>query len=780
MPTFDFAPLVWWGLPLAAAPVLIHLINLLRQRRVKWAAMEFLLASQRKYRTRVMLRQLLLLSLRTAAVLGLVLALAGPRWRAAAGGLLGTATTAHLVLLDDSCSMGDRTGGERMEPVPEAAAGDTRPATAFDRGRRVVERIAADLAAGSGSQQLTVGLSSQFAVAAGDRGGLRLALPRQPVSPATVQAVRDALGDTAESAGSAGPREAIAAVARELSGESAGGSAEPRVLWMVGDFRSRDWLGSAEPAATLRQLAADGVTLRFVDCAADSPPAGNLTIERLEVIGGVPAAGVLLPVEVEVRNDGGGPARDVLVELREDGAGRPGVRIDEVPAGGVASGRFDVRFAAAGSHTLEAGLPADTLPADNVRRAVVDVVDRVEVLIIDGAAAGPTSGDGFYVATALAPGVGAATGLRPRVEPPAALATADLRRFDCLWLLDIERLDPAAVTAVEAYVRGGGGVVFFCGPKTRAELINGMLHRGGEGLFPVPLAGAVDLLPAVVVGTPVPDVVVEDHPVVAVLAGQRNPLLSAVRIDRFWAVERGHDPAASGVRRLLSLRTGQPLAVEKPYGDGLVVAVLTTAAPTWNNWARGNPSWVVVMLELESHLARLRRRAETLTVGDPVTVRLKQGVDEGDVDFLVPPDGDLVRQTASRAASGVPAAAAIQAPAPAPQPLEARLPAAVVPGLYEARWRRLDGTERQRSIAVNVDPAEGRLDRAGRERLDRSLSGVRFRYERAEEVAADGGGIAGASLAVPLLLAVAGLLLVEQLVACAAGYHPVAPRSSAA
>jgi hypothetical protein len=253
-----------------------------------------------------------------------------------------------------------------------------------------------------------------------------------------------------------------------------------------------------------------------------------------------------------------------------------------------------------------------------------------------------------------------------------------------------------------------------------------------------------------------------------------------VRIDRFWAVERGHDPAASGVRRLLSLRTGQPLAVEKPFGDGLVVAVLTTAAPTWNNWARGNPSWVVVMLELESHLARLRRRAETLTVGDPVTVRLEQGVDESDVDFLVPPDGDLVRQTATRAASQLPAAATNQAPAPDPQPLEARLPAAVVPGLYEARWRRLDGTERQRSIAVNVDPAEGRLDRAGRERLDRSLSGVRFRYERAEEVAADGGGIAGASLAVPLLLAVAGLLLVEQLVACAAGYHPVAPRSSAA
>ena len=47
-----------------AAPVIIHLINLLRHKQVRWAAMELLLASQRKYRTRVLLKQLLLLALR--------------------------------------------------------------------------------------------------------------------------------------------------------------------------------------------------------------------------------------------------------------------------------------------------------------------------------------------------------------------------------------------------------------------------------------------------------------------------------------------------------------------------------------------------------------------------------------------------------------------------------------------------------------------------------------------------------------------------------------------
>ena len=43
MPSFVYESLLWWGLPLVGLPVLIHLINLMRHRRVKWAAMEFLL-----------------------------------------------------------------------------------------------------------------------------------------------------------------------------------------------------------------------------------------------------------------------------------------------------------------------------------------------------------------------------------------------------------------------------------------------------------------------------------------------------------------------------------------------------------------------------------------------------------------------------------------------------------------------------------------------------------------------------------------------------------------
>ena len=101
MPSFDFITLLWWGLPLAAAPIVIHLINLLRHQIVRWPAMEFLLASQRKYRTRILLRQLLLLLLRVLAIVGLVLLFAQPRWVTKLGGILGSSRTRHVVLLDD-------------------------------------------------------------------------------------------------------------------------------------------------------------------------------------------------------------------------------------------------------------------------------------------------------------------------------------------------------------------------------------------------------------------------------------------------------------------------------------------------------------------------------------------------------------------------------------------------------------------------------------------------------------------------------------------------------
>lgn len=775
MPTFDFTSLLWWGLPLAAAPVVIHLINLLRHRVVNWAAMEFLLASQRKYRTQILLKQLLLLLLRILAIAGLVALLAQPRWTGGLAGLLGDSRTAHVVLLDDSFSMGETFAAE-------AAGNSDGNTTAFRRGRNLVERLLEDLAATPGRHELSLGRFSRLAAGRLDADQPAAAessepppsttaaepdslfdLRSEPVSPESLARLRRAIADCRLSAFASGPTAAIRSAAALFAGHDGGGA-----LWLITDIRSRDWLAAEDAVAALKPLAAAGIEIHLVDTAAaadeppaDPPPRPNLAIERVEMAGGVPASDVLLPWEVTVRNWGPETVQNVPLVIREDGVERPGLQFDQIPAGDTATARFESRFPTPGGHFVEVELPADPLAVDNRRTAAVEVVDEAEVLII----ASPTTRDGqdeaFYLATALDPGAAAATGLRPRIEPARALATLELDRFDSIWLVDIPRLDATEIDPLEAYARRGGGLVFFTGPATEPEVVNQLLYRNGAGLFPAPLAGGVDLLtdPR---NPDAPDVVAEDHPVVAILRGRRNPFLDAVRVDRYMAIERGFQPPPkSGIRRLLSLRNQAPLAIEKPFGDGLAVAILTTAGPVWNSWARNNPSWVVVMLELEGQLARLRRRRETLLVGKPLEVPLTAGVDRIDVEFQLPPDGAMIRQTATTTAGGS---------------LLARLTDTATPGGYTASWQTVAGEPRERVAAITLNPAESSLQRIGPPAVARVMAGVPFQLERADQLEPDSQSRRGSSLVRPLLALLLVILLAEQLLGYLVSYHPVRRR----
>ena len=119
-------PTLTWGFFLVLLPLLIHLINLMRQKRVRWAAMDFLLQAERKHKTWIWLKQMLLLVARMAAIALLVAMLAQLATRNQWSNFFGGRTAHHIVLLDDSFSMSDRTGSE----------------SAWDRANRVVTQLA--------------------------------------------------------------------------------------------------------------------------------------------------------------------------------------------------------------------------------------------------------------------------------------------------------------------------------------------------------------------------------------------------------------------------------------------------------------------------------------------------------------------------------------------------------------------------------------------------------------------------------------------------------------
>src|SRR5580700_334285 len=91
---------------LVSSPIIIHLINRMRFKRIRWAAMEFLLKSQKRNRRRLIIEQLILLLLRILLVLlaGLLVArFLGFTF----AGFFQPKNTTHVVILDDRLSTTD-------------------------------------------------------------------------------------------------------------------------------------------------------------------------------------------------------------------------------------------------------------------------------------------------------------------------------------------------------------------------------------------------------------------------------------------------------------------------------------------------------------------------------------------------------------------------------------------------------------------------------------------------------------------------------------------------
>lgn len=115
-------PWALWFLPLAALPALIHLFRRRPAVAVPFPDIRFLKESTATTWRRARLQELLLLALRTLAVLALVLALARARADIALPRWLGGREGAVVIILDDSASMDARDGGQPLFDRAKARA----------------------------------------------------------------------------------------------------------------------------------------------------------------------------------------------------------------------------------------------------------------------------------------------------------------------------------------------------------------------------------------------------------------------------------------------------------------------------------------------------------------------------------------------------------------------------------------------------------------------------------------------------------------------------------
>lgn len=727
MPAFVH-PALLWGLGLVGVPLLIHLINMMRHRRVRWAAMEFLLESQRRNRRWIMLRQLLLLLMRMGAIAAVVMILAQPMLSSGWGAMFGGARTHHVVLLDDSFSMSERRG-------------DT---SAFDRAKSAISRLGADLARRGVPQTLSL---LRFSKAGAPGRGAEPDLLEVIVGGDFAARLDEVLDGLDASQLASEPLPALEAIDRISTPDDS----TRRVVYLVSDFRARNWSEPEQLRARLGELTDSGTRLNFV--ASAEVPQSNLGVTALGPRPGTLAAGVPIAMEVTVRNFSSETASNVAVALEEDGSPRPGFVIEEIAGGRSETRRFPVLFPTAGVHRVTARLEVDALLVDNARHAIVDVPLDERVLLVDG---DPDARDARFLAAALSPGGTVRTGLAPLVETPRYLAEQPLDGFETIYLTNVAQLERAAVDALEKFVREGGGLAIFVGPQSQAASVNEGLYRDGEGLLPAPLAEPRQLLVDRLEKSA--DLQVTEHPIFKIFAGERNSFLGTVTIEEYTAIPDLWQPAEhAGVRVIARLRNNAPLVLERKFGEGQVVLFLTTAAPTWNNWGR-NPSFVVTLLELQSFLAGERRHDEGRVVGTPLSLKFEPGTYDPRVRFSVP----------GIAADGLVSTDGVVKDGQ----LDVTLADTDVAGIYTAELIATSGETERREFAYNVLSDEGELALLAGEALAEGLQGIPFDYHRAESFQFSARELAGFNLSDGLLYLLIALLIGEQALAYAASYHP--------
>lgn len=709
MESFFLNPgLVGPGAALVSAPIIIHLINRLRYRRVRFAAMEFLLQSQQKNRRRILIEQLILLLLRILIVLAIMFLIArfflSPSQLSV---ITGQAASHHVILVDDSGSMREIVGKDD----------EGKDVSAFQRAKVIVRRLVAKASKEPGRQRITI-----LALSKPDKPLFRDAdadddlLKRVQTSLENLGCTRRRLDLT----------DGIKAAGKILLDEGESRTAI-KLLHVVSDVRLEDWKSSQSAlVTTVESLTKAKVTVNLLRTVKQGK--ANVAVSRLDGEVHTAAADVELEVTIGVTNFGTQPRNNVPVRLWADGKRLPKVVVfDRVEPGREALQSTEVTFESAGAHQLRAELvQPDSLDSDNKRYMAVEKLPKFnKVLLIDG---DPTGKDADFVAAALA-SENSGTGIQVERHDPDWLRRNPLEPFQCIYMLNVAQVDADAMAPLEKYVREGGGLAWFVGNLVNADFYNRKLYqtdvkkdengkvesRRVTGLFPVPLFTTAEDLPIRDPGETVPDVVVPGKPEIfkELLEIAEGKLLGLLSLKRYWPVsptlpgagggtwDKNDNKRKDGVATIARLRNGQPLMFQHRHGQGRIVTCLTTAGRGWNDWAAAS-IYTVIQLKIRQAIARRTLDRQRL-VGEPIDENLP-GTTYTETGTIAAPEAEPIPLRAS------PVTVKADASKKAKSKSDDELAYRVVynetdqPGVYAMKLSRIKGAEKleTRMYAYNV------------------------------------------------------------------------------
>lgn len=482
---------------LISSPILIHLINRMRFKRIRWAAMEFLLKSQKRNQRKLIIEQMILLLLRILLVL--LAAFLVARFVYGSGVSRGAN---HVVIVDDTLSLfdKDREGGKEV--------------FAYETAIEQIKDLARNAAEASSAQYMKVYRLSELSGSPFWEGRL---------SDKSVNEIDQKFTDTLRkpSLMHVSPLAALQKGRAVLGAEEGQGQ---KVFHFVSDFRDRDWTTGPDADKLhdeIKGMLEASVNVNLIDVASparvarvkDVNHSNNIAILDFKAETRVAIEDAEIEFKVTLINYGQAKeksfvevfingekdlTRDVMLEDLEPGKlkehaftlrfnlrPKPGGGITEKDSADERERKrrlerelFHVRV------TTDRTNQPEGIRADNVRDLVIEVRKKVPTIVVDGNRP-ENKGEGsdmfHYQSFHAASGV-----FEIEERTLAQLEKTDLDLYPSIILLNVPELTEAVVKKLKNYVENGGSLCYFLGDEIKADHYNSVLFKAG--LFPLLIA----------------------------------------------------------------------------------------------------------------------------------------------------------------------------------------------------------------------------------------------------------------------------------------------------
>ncbi|VTS01754.1 BatA domain-containing protein [Tuwongella immobilis] len=538
------SPMFLAGLLSAAIPLVIHLSRSRRTKTLRFSTTRFFndqfLRSYRMSR----LKEIWLLLCRMALFALLAMALARPLVLPQGSPTLLGGSRAVVLVVDTSASMGARDGEQ----------------TLLDRAKRASREILETLREGDvanviESVRRDAGPLVQFPEMTPQLGDLRQSIDQLEV--------RDLGTDL---------RAALERAELLLRGSPA----TSKEIYLLSDFQDAGWDNSEAEG----QSAGSDCSVTWVRIQPQQPE--NLSITAVQYGSARPMIGV--PFEIKPFVVFQGSRTQATVRLIVDGKPVAERTLERTSTTAWATPRFHVSFATAGWHSGYVEVDDPQLPQDNRRYFALEVLDSVKLLAVNGAPSSIAEQDELFFLKAALRATDRESG-RSSFEI-ATVSTGEfigkdlaaLREFPLIVLANVEALPVPIVEKLEQYVDSGGRLLVILGdrviPGAYAEALAapGRLHGG---LLPGKLTRLVGDPRGSENFASIGDVNA-DVVAVAAFADPKFGNLNTVRLKAYWQFDSGDWPI------WMKSSNGDPLLVEKPFGQG---AVLLCAFPVDRDWS---------------------------------------------------------------------------------------------------------------------------------------------------------------------------------------------------